>query len=54
MFVLFKDSVSFSIQELLKVYQITRDVSDQGSSIWKKFSDSVQEIIAPLMDSRYI
>ncbi|XP_046670128.1 serine/threonine-protein kinase ATR-like [Homalodisca vitripennis] len=41
------DSYAFGIQELLKLYNVTK------SDIWKQLSDSTKEIISPFRDSRY-
>ncbi|XP_049801396.1 serine/threonine-protein kinase ATR [Schistocerca nitens] len=42
------DAFSYSIQELLKIYQIT-----ENSPLWNKFSGNVQDIMRPLLKSTY-
>ena len=51
-----QDFVAFAVQELIQIYEITDDPEQNspGSRIWKKFAEEVQEIISPLLNSRYM
>lgn len=42
------DSCSFSIQEILRAYEIT-----QSGSVWSKLSESTREVLIPLLSSHY-
>ncbi|XP_023240203.1 serine/threonine-protein kinase ATR-like [Centruroides sculpturatus] len=51
-----QDCSSYAIQELLQIYQCN-DISNppsSGNNLWKRFPIDVQEILSPLLRSKYI
>lgn len=52
-----QDCASLALQDLLQIYNIS-DKGDekegQGSKLWKRFPEHVQEILQPLLSSKYV
>ncbi|XP_044758902.1 serine/threonine-protein kinase atr [Coccinella septempunctata] len=48
------DRTALAIQEILKTYHISPDEKSSKHSIWKQFTESQQELMKPLLSSRYI
>lgn len=48
------DRTALAIQEILKTYHISPDERSSKHSIWKQFSEAQQELMKPLLSSRYI
>lgn len=50
-----QDFVAYAIQSLIKEYRITDDRQNtSGFRTWQRFPEDIQEIIVPLMTSRYM
>ncbi|XP_017770441.1 PREDICTED: serine/threonine-protein kinase atr-like [Nicrophorus vespilloides] len=47
------DRFALAIQEILKFYSISPDRNSQNNELWKQFSDSQQELMIPLLSSKY-
>ncbi|XP_044272747.1 serine/threonine-protein kinase ATR-like [Tribolium madens] len=48
------DRFAVAIQEILKNYEISSDASSARNDLWKQFPESQQELMLPLLTSRYI
>ncbi|RUS83841.1 hypothetical protein EGW08_008382 [Elysia chlorotica] len=52
-----QDCAAFALQELLQIYEISGQREDQGlnstSRLWQKFPEQTQEILVPLINSKY-
>lgn len=47
------DRYSLAIQEILKLYGVSPDERSARNHIWKQFADTQQELMLPLLSSRY-
>ncbi|KAK4874516.1 hypothetical protein RN001_013876 [Aquatica leii] len=47
------DRFALAIQEILKVYGISSDPNSPRHNLWTEFSESQQELMLPLLSSRY-
>lgn len=54
---LLKDCSAFALQELLQIYKIVDrlqgEKDSRGAKLWKRFPEQLQEILIPLLTSRY-
>lgn len=48
------DRFGVAIQEILKHYSISSDENSSRNDLWKQFPESQQELMLPLLTSRYI
>lgn len=52
-----KDCSAFALQELLQIYKIVDrlqgEKDSRGAKLWKRFPEQLQEILIPLLTSRY-
>ena len=52
-----QDCASLALQDLLQIYNISDKCDEkevQGSKLWKRFPEHVQEILQPLLSSKYV
>lgn len=48
------DRYSLAIQEILKVYSVSPNENLSGYYIWRKFNEAQQELMRPMLYSKYL
>ncbi|KAJ8029668.1 Serine/threonine-protein kinase ATR [Holothuria leucospilota] len=49
-----QDCSAYAIQEMLQIYECSNSPSSSGHQLWQKFPQHIQEILTPLLYTKYV